>query len=325
MGRGSYVEKIVHDPAHGGCGKRTLGVFQQQDGRYDGFCYYCNKVERNPYAAMADYTPPKPRIKTQEEIQEELAGILEHPVRDLPDRGLNARTLQYYGVKVGLDEQHAQEVVAHYYPYTRKGQVVGYKVRMVQDKKFFFMGSASNLEPFGWVQAMKSNHTKLFITEGEIDAMSLFKIIMQCSTMQTPAAVISIPSGASSIAMLSDYVQDMRSKFKEIIFVPDGDEPGQLAVDNLLKLIPECKVATLPLKDANEMLKAGREKECFDICMWQARTRLSGKMVSSDTLWDKARERPVMGVSWPWAALTELTRGIRTKEGVYIGAGTKMG
>jgi twinkle protein len=89
--------------------------------------------------------------------------------------------------------------------------------------------------------------------------------------------------------------------------------------------MPEAKIAKLPLKDANDMLKEGRDKECFNIVMFQAKNRLSGKMVSSDDLWGKAKERPAHGVSWPWPEMTALTRGIRTKEGYYVGAGVKMG
>ena len=326
MGKGRYVEKIIHDKDLGGCGAHALGVFQQENGKYDGFCFSCSKKVLNPYSNRPDdYKPPKPRVKTQEEIEEELNQIAEHPVKDLPDRGLNARTLQYYGVKVGLDEANGKDVTTHYYPYTKDGKVRSYKVRIVDGKKFFTLGETRGLEPFGWQQAMKSNHPKLFITEGEIDAMSLFKIIMTHSNMGTPAAVISLPSGASSTSMVAPFIQKIRDKFKETILVFDQDEPGQASVNEFLKLMPEAKIATLPLKDANEMLVQKRDKECFDLVMWRAKERLSGKLVSSDSLWDKGKERPTMGVSWPWPQLTDMTRGIRTGEGYYFGGGVKIG
>lgn len=328
MGKGIYVEKIIHDKALGGCGGHTLGVFQQKDGSYDGFCFSCQKKVLHPYANLPDnYKPPKPRVKTPEEVKAELKEVLTLPHLDLKDRGLNAKTLKYFGVRVGLDEARAEEISAHYYPYydDKTNELASFSVRIVEGKRFFRLGSTSNLQPFGWPQAMRSNHSKLFITEGELDCMSLFKIIMTHSTINTPAAVISLPHGASSTAKMAPFIQRIRDKFKETVLVFDMDEPGQIAVDQFLKLMPEAKVATLPLKDANDMLMAGRDKECFDLVMWRARTRLSGKMVSSDELWDVAKKRPEMGVSWPWPTLTDMTRGIRTGEGYYFGAGVKMG
>jgi twinkle protein len=326
MQKGTYVEKIIHDKDKGGCGAHALGIFQQKDGTYNGFCFSCSSFIRHPYAAMPDgYEPPKPRSKTKEEIEQELADIATYPVKDLPDRKLNARTLQHFNVRVGLSEENGTDVAMHFYPYTKGNAIRGYNVRVVDGKKFFKLGETTGLEPFGWQQALLSKHSKLFITEGEIDAMSLFKIIMMHSTFDSPAAVISLPSGVTSVPMMSPYIGKMKEKFKEVILVFDNDEPGQTAIDNFLKLMPEAKVASLPLKDANEMLKAGMDKECFNTVMFNSRTRLSGKMVSSDSLWEKAKVRPEMGVSWPWAGLTDLTRGIRTKEGYYFGAGTKMG
>ena len=42
-------------------------------------------------------------------------------------------------------------------------------------------------------------------------------------------------------------------------------------------------------------------------------------------LHEAGRQEAEWGVSWPWPSLTDLTRGIRTGETYYIGAGVKMG
>lgn len=312
------IEKIVHKK----CGSLALQVWKKGS-RYDGFCFKCHESVRNPYADMDDgYEPPKPKVKTLEDIQAELQEVQQYSTVDLPDRHLSKRVLQYFGVRTALSEENGQDVVALYFPYRKKGTIQGYKVRTYPEKQFFAVGSTSKPEPFGWQEALKAGGRKLFITEGEIDAMSLFRIIKTYSTAKDRhPAVISLSGGSQSVENLAPYINDIRSKFEEVIFVPDQDEAGKLAEDKLHKLLPTVKVANLPMKDVNEMLMAGRGKECFGIVFFDAKARLSGKMISSSTLWDLARERPAMGVSWPWSSLTKLTRGIRGGETIYLGAG----
>jgi twinkle protein len=52
----------------------------------------------------------------------------------------------------------------------------------------------------------------------------------------------------------------------------DMDEPGAAAAKECAQLFTpgKCKIASLPLKDANEMLKAGRVAEIID-AIWGAK------------------------------------------------------
>jgi twinkle protein len=49
------------------------------------------------------------------------------------------------------------------------------------------------------------------------------------------------------------------------------------------------------------------------------------RIICGQDLVEKAMEPAKWGVSWPWKRITEMTRGIRTGETVYIGAAQKMG
>jgi twinkle protein len=113
--------------------------------------------------------------------------------------------------------------------------------------------------------------------------------------------------------------------FKEIVLVFDNDKPGADAVQNVLKIIPDALVATLPAKDANECLVQGRAKAAYNACQFNAQKPKNTRLVSGNELHDKAREPPKYGVSWPWKHITEATRGIRFGETIYIGAGQKQG
>lgn len=154
--------------------------------------------------------------------------------------------------------------------------------------------------------------------------MALFQVLQEQSNQGYTPAVISLPNGTKSVQKMSQYIKDI-SNWKEVVLVFDMDKPGQAAVDHFCKLYPEAKVAKLPLKDSHDMLMEGREKELFAACMFNAKRKLSDKLVRSSDLWDKASVRPEQGLSWPWPELTSLTRGIRRGEGYYFGAGVKMG
>ena len=70
-------------------------------------------------------------------------------VKRLHSRGFRERKIkksitELYGVKVGYDENDGQTIKFHYYPITRKGEVVGYERRDVVDKKFIAIGSVKN-------------------------------------------------------------------------------------------------------------------------------------------------------------------------------------
>ena len=320
---GKPVEKIVHEA----CGRRTLQVFKEEDGRHTGFCFRCHEYVKRPYSNQPEgYEPPKPKIKTKEEIDNELREVLEYPSKGIPERNLGAGTVKYFGVRTALSEADGETVTAHYYPRSTSSEIVSYNVRVLEDKKFFQIGSNSpKVEPFGYMQAMRAGSRKLFITEGEIDAMVLFKIMMGKWKGENKPAVISLHNGSNSVEKLAPFVSQIRTKFAEIIFVPDQDEPGELATDMMCKLIPEVRIAKLPLKDVDDCYKAGRANEVFNAVMFEARPRLSGQLVNASTLWEEGKKRPAHGVSWPWPELTKITRGIRTQEGYYIGAGTKMG
>lgn len=112
----------------------------------------------------------------------------------------------------------------------------------------------SDAEPclFGW-QAMRDNTRSIVITEGEIDAMSVHNA-------GYPA--LSIPSGAKNTEWISSEF-DRLERFDDIVLMFDMDEAGQGMVEDVAKRLglERVRSAHLPLKDANEMIKAGRDDE----------------------------------------------------------------
>ena len=320
------VEKLAHS-----CGSRNgLQVFLKDDGTYDGFCFACGKAEPNPYKDKPEGYKPQVVFKSPAQIEEEIKEIKEYTTVDLPDRKLKKDYLEYFGVKIGLSEEDGVTPHSHYYPYYRQGELAGYKVRIIDGKKMFSIGSTKDVSFFGWKQATDAGGKKLFITEGELDAVALFQIMKEHNKGTQYAdlnpAVVSLSNGAGGAAkQISKFLPEIRKHFKEIILVFDNDAPGKEAVESVLKIVPDALVANLPEKDANECLIQGKSKACYNACQFNAQKPKNTRLVFGRDVVEDARKEAEWGYSYPFPDLTELTRGQRLGETVYWGAGVKMG
>lgn len=319
MGKSVCVEKIG-----------SIQIFQQADGSFDAYDFATGKYIAQPYADKPAGYKPVVKIKTKEEIDAEIKEIEEFTTQALPDRKLSKASLEYYQIKIGVSEEDGQTPATHYYPYRKDGELVGYKVRVIEDKRMWSIGSMKDVDLFGWEQAVAAGGKKLFITEGELDAVALFQIFKDHNKGTQYAdfnpAIVSLAHGAgSAVRDLVKHLPEIRKTFKEIVLVFDMDEPGKKAAEDVVKQIPDALIATLPAKDANECLIQGRSKACYNACQFNAAKPKNTRIISGDDLHEAAKEQAKRGVSWPWKHVTEATRGIRTGESIYIGAAPKIG
>jgi len=324
---GACVDKLPHS-----CGTRQgLQVFEKEDGQYDGYCFSCKTYVPDPYENKPEgYKPPPVHKKSPEEIQQELDEIEELPVAEIPHRRLRKETLERYGIKVGFSPADGITPDIAYFPIEKEGKTIGYKAKLFDPKRLWTVGSAVDCDLFGWDQAVKTGAKTLYITEGEFDAVALFQILKDGNANTKWAhydpAVVSIPFGASSAdKVLSRLYQKIKNVFKEITLVFDQDDPGKDAVERVVRLFPEIKIATLPAKDANECLVEGKSKAAMKAVLFNSETPKNTRLVLGSSLREAARTAPEWGYSWPWKKMTEATRGIRLGETIYIGAGVKMG
>lgn len=319
------VEKIKHS-----CGSYALQIFEKDGGGYDGYCFACSTYEPNPYGDKPPgYSPPR-TFKSQAEVQQELSEVGTYPTVDLPERKLKKSALSYFGIKIGLSETDGVTPNAHYYPYYIGDELIGYKCRIIENKKMWAIGTTKGADFFGWNQAIIAGGKKLFITEGELDAVALFQIMKDHNAGTAYAdlnpAVVSLSNGAGGAAkQFAKMLPEIRKHFKEIVLVFDNDEPGRKATEDVIRICPEAVVASLPAKDANECLIQGRSKAAYSACVFNAIKPKNTRIVRGCDIHQSAKEAPVFGVSWPWKHITEATRGIRLGETIYIGAGQKQG
>lgn len=317
------------------CGGSNLQVFKTDEGEYNGYCFSnCepkNKYKENPYEGKPeDYKPPAaPHRKNAAEIKEKLAEVRKYGCHAIPERKLKKRTLDHFGVRVGVSTEDGVTPYAMYFPHFAKGKVVSVKCKILDPKRMWWWGTKKGVDPFGWRQALDSGSPRLFITEGEPDAIALAQVLEELERnpeyKQFPA-VISITDGALSAAgFFQEWLPEFRRNFKEIIFVPDSDEAGAKAADAVAKIDPAVKIAKLDGKDPNDMLMKGRKKALRNSVLFNAEVKKLDKVCTVDDVMEDAMKMPEWGLSWPWPSLTKATFGYRRKEIYGLGAGVGIG
>lgn len=328
---GTCLVKIPHEK----CGSHdALQVFENEDKTVSGYCFKCHTYIANPFgdSKLAEDVirdNPKPLAKTPEQIREEMEEIEGLGSCDLVERRLRKSSLDYFGVKVGYDEADGKTPRLVFFPMTKDGSVVRYKVRTLGQKRMWSIGVDNDVDMFGWDQALGSGAKKIIITEGEYDAIALHKIL----ETYTPdnykdyiPAVVSLPNGSSSAAKaISKAYPKLKKVFSDVILCFDEDEAGQAAAQEALKILPDAKTVTLPCKDPNEALMKGMGKAVWRAVTFAADKPKNTRLIKGSELREAAMKRPEMGLSWPYEGLTKLTRGIRRGETNYFGAGVKMG
>ena len=243
--------------------------------------------------------------------------FLKGETRRLRSRKITQETATKFGYVHALDSKKNVVQVAPY--YDESGRLVAQKVR-TQDKDFYIVGDIKQALPFG-AKLWPKTGRKIVVTEGEIDAMSM----SQAQGNAYP--VVSIASGAGP--QLKKYMAHHRDYFRgfdEVVLMFDQDEVGQRAAQVAAAVLgyDKAKIATLPLKDANDMLVAGRTKELVD-AVWRAEPYAPEGIVDLATLKQEIKERPKEGLSWCFKSLTDLTYGKRPGELYAVGAGTGIG
>lgn len=275
--------------------------------------------------------------KSPEEIKAILDEVSEYPIKALTSRGINQAVAERFGVRVAVSQEDGETPVAHYYPKTVEGLIVGYKVRNLEFKAFWAVGKGSGCDFFGMGQALHGDtySKKLFIFEDELSAMSGFQVIVQHSNSAWKPAVVSLPDGAGSAASTIARCRKFVEGFAEIVVCMDNDQAGEDAVAVIRKMLPDIKVARIPkglakdgkkeIKDANDLLMDGRTVELFKAISFNAQKESpTGASTVQDCLED-ALKKPEWGLSYPWPGLTELTFGLRFGEMIAVGGGVGGG
>jgi twinkle protein len=322
---GTQIDMLPHT-----CGtSKGLKVFAQEDGAVDGYCFACHTVVKDPYGdgrTVSDLPPKKE--KSEADINAEIAEVGTYQFLDVRARKLRGATLESFGAKVSVSEKDGVTPSAIYWPVTKGGKLTGYHVKSV-DKSFgpYALGDTKGCDLLNWEQAKSSGAYRLIITEGPEDMASVAQIYKMYGSEAYTPAVVSLPHGSSSAkGALSRHAEDIRRLFKEVVLCYDEDDAGRLAVEKSMQILPNAKVAHLPVKDANQGLLEGKAKAVYNALAFHTEAPKNTRIVTGQDIHEKAKEPAKFGqMSWPWRKMNDDLRGIRWGETIYLGAGTKMG
>ena len=233
----------------------------------------------------------------------------------LPYRGITKETMSFFDTKTKIDKEGKPRSI--WFPYPNSS----YKIRNFDIKGFYSEGDISKAGLFGRNKFAAFSHKTVTITEGELDALSLYQ------TIRSP--VVSIHGAATGQSDCS-LDRPWLNSFEKIVLAFDGDEAGREATAKVAKLFDYNKVYVVSFpggtrKDANDYLRNGERDELA--ALWHnAKKFLPETIVSSFHEFDKIiREQPKTGVPYPFPTLNYMTYGIRTGESVLITAQEGVG
>lgn len=296
----SHSEFIDHEPCPA-CGSSDA-LARWDDGHAKCFSQGCGYSEP-PFHQRRKQNKPHHKLITGE-------------VQALGKRHVTLVTCEKWDYRIGRFENQKVHI-ANY--RNQKGDIVAQKIRFA-DKSFKFLGNPKAVSLYGqWL--WRDSGKMVIVTEGEIDALS----VSQLQNHKWP--VVSVPNGAQGAKKAIQRNLDWLEQFETVVFMFDNDRQGrEAAAECALLLSPgKAKIASLPLKDANDMLVAGRGRELLD-AIWEAKTFRPDGIIQGSELWELInRNEADESIPYPWLGLSEKTHGLRKGELVTFTAGSGIG
>ena len=272
------------------------------------FCFACSArsgpTRRTKPSQKAADVPVTP-VSSKQLVTGEL--------RQLNARKLTLETVKAFNYLTGPRMQVAQFC-------DEAGNVVAQKIRR-PDKTFAWHGEPKRAGLYG-KQLWKGCDTKrLTITEGEIDAMTVYQV----TRGQYP--VVSVQNGAQSAAKSITADLEWIEGFDEVLICFDNDEPGIAAAKEVAVLLTpgKARIVELPLKDANDMLKEDRTAELYTALKSAKVYRPDGIVFGDELVASVLEEDPEADAQYPWEGLNAITRGLRFGELITVTAGIGTG
>mgnify|MGYP006165609231 FL=1 len=243
---------------------------------------------------------------------------------EIVDRGISEQTCRKFGVTVKMDNMGT--ITNHYYPYhDTQGAKIATKTRYTKLKEFSIQGNTKNSGLFG--QHLFSKNKYVIITEGELDALSAYQMMVK-GTYHTP--VVSIKNGISSaVKDIKTSLEWLENNFDNVIVNFDNDEHGLDGAMKVAELFSpgKCKIMHLPegFKDASDCLTKNKI-QIFNKTFWDAKVFAPDGIINANTLLDDVL-KPITKsfVQYPFEGLNKITYGLRPSELVTFTAGSGLG
>ena len=293
-------EFLYHSPCDN-CGSADANAVYTNH----SYCFSCNTHTKGKSTNMELQT-----------ITKKESDFIKGDVLPLNKRKIHLNTVQKYNYQIGAWFGRPCHI-ANYYNDSK--ELVAQKLRY-PSKDFQWIGEAKQSGLFGQ-EVCKGKGRYITVCEGEIDALTMSQI------NDNKWDVVSIKSGAAGAKKDIQKSLDFLEGYENVIFMYDQDIQGQQAAVECAKLLTpnKAKIASLPLKDPNEMLLAGRAEELKQ-AMWNAKPyRPDGIVLGTEIFDDIMKEDTYVTAQYPFKTINIKTHGLRKGELTTITAGTGVG
>lgn len=233
----------------------------------------------------------------------------------LPYRGIDQEVFRFFDALTKVNSEGKPISIGFKYAND------SYKIRLLEKKGFYAKGEIGKATLYGRDRFAASPRKTITITEGELDALSLYQVLR--------SPVVSVKSAATA-GSDAGMERSWLNEFERIYLAFDGDEAGRRAAAAVAKLFDPNKVYDVRFpggvrKDANDYLRNGERDELAQL--WHNAKRFQPEqIVSSFDEFEKIlKEAPKKGVNYPWPTLNYMTYGIRTGESVLLTAQEGVG
>ena len=310
----------------------------------DGYCFSCGRASDKPYEDLlrcngntpvgrspVEHSNPArlpPAVSNDMKIGVEDG--LSHPIRGLASRHITYATAEHFGVRIGVSPKDGETPVYTLFPRYRKGALVGWKAKLPKGNIPPYVSSGGpNVDLFG-SNKIKPQGKKIYITEGEIDCLSLYQVLKENSGIQGwEPPVVSFPDGAQSGLKSLVNASELLDGYEEIVLVLDNDEVGKETRDKICKAFAgKVSYVTLPLKDSNEMLMAGKGTDLKWLALTHAKKYQPDGIVNARDLKERWKNKEDK-LSYPYPSqlveLNKMTYGARPGSIVTITSGSGCG
>lgn len=250
-----------------------------------------------------------------------------HPVLGIRERMINQTTCERFNVRAGVSTSDGETPIYYLFPREKDGELVGWKKKL-PTKKYITTGGG-NVDLFGQ-KVCKPGGKKVIITEGEEDALAVYQVLKERSSVPGwEPTVVSLPDGCSSVKSSLTRNYSFLDSFDEIVICFDSDEPGRKAREEALKMFSgKSSFVELPLKDACDMLTSGRGEELKWLVLTGAKKYQPDGIVNPNDLWERYKDTSVVeSYSYPdfLPELNHKMQGARPGSIITITSGSGCG
>ena len=208
-------------------------------------------------------------------------------------RGIRDDVLKIFGVRTELGGDDS--VLARYYPCTTESELTGWK-RRGHPKNFG--GSIGNTgkdcDLFGQFR-FKTGGKVCLIVGGEEDQLAAYQMIKDyyvSKGWEFEPAVVSPTVGETGCAKQIAKQYSWFDSYDKIVVGMDFDKAGEEATEKIIAVLPKGKtfIAKWSMKDPNEMLEKGKEKQ-FISDFYNAKAYVPAGVLGSSELYDLMLEQ----------------------------------